>query len=178
MKGFVFTEFLEMVENRFGFEVADEIVTEEKLDSKGIYSSIGTYDHKEMVVLVSNLSQSSGIPVPDLLKVYGKYLFGIFKRDYQVFFQDVGNSFDFLERVDSYIHIEVKKLYPQAELPKFDISRGEEGMTMIYNSSRKMSDLAMGLIEACMEHYGDDGILSKTLLDENGESVKIMIKSN
>ena len=177
MKGFVFTEFLEMVEDKFGYEVADKIVTEEKLDSKGIYTSIGTYDHKEMVVLVSNLSQSSGIPIPNLLKLYGKYLFGIFRRDYQVFFQDIKNSFDFLERVDSYIHMEVKKLYPQAELPKFDISRGENGLTMIYNSSRKMSDFAMGLIEACMEHYGDDGILSKTILDDSGQSVEIKIQS-
>ncbi len=175
MKGFVFTEFLEMVEDKFGYDVADEIVEEDKLPSKGIYTSIGTYSHEEMVSLVVNLSHKTDIAVPDLLHAYGKYLFNVFSKNYSVFFKDVTCAFDFLERIDNYIHIEVKKLYPDAELPSFEITRNGNEMAMLYKSSRKMSDLAVGLIEACMEYYGEKGNIVREYVDDSGEIVNIKV---
>ncbi len=175
MKGFVFTEFLEMVENQFGFDMADKIIKEEQLDSKGVYTSIGTYSHGEMVQLVSNLSEETNIPIPDLLRTYGSYLFTVFEKNYKSFFEDIDDSFQFLSQVDEYIHVEVRKLYPDAELPKFDILDHGDNMTMLYQSTRKMSDLAVGLIEKCMEHYQEEGTIKKQVLDKEGEKVLITI---
>jgi len=58
MKGMVFTEFLEMVEDQFGFTMADKIISEAELASGGVYTSVGTYHHQEMVALVVNLSKA------------------------------------------------------------------------------------------------------------------------
>ncbi len=176
MKGFVFTEFLEMVEDQFGFDIADKIIKPTDLPSKGVYTSIGTYDHAEIVALVSNLSTETGIPISKLLHHYGKYLFGVFEQNYKVFFKGVTSAFDFLEGIDSYIHTEVKKLYPQAELPKFDTTRKGNELKMHYQSSRKMSDFAIGLIEACMEYFGEHFTLEKEILDQEGASVLIKIQ--
>jgi hypothetical protein len=50
----------------------------------------------------------------------------------------------------------VLKLYPDAELPTFDTSRPDEDtMIMIYRSTRPFADLAHGLIEGCIAHYGE-----------------------
>ena len=46
MKGIVFTEFFELVEDKFGLEVVQQIIDECKLESEGIYTSVGTYSHK------------------------------------------------------------------------------------------------------------------------------------
>ena len=54
MKGIVFTEFLDMVEERFGYEVVDQIISESKLSTDGIYTSVGTYPHSEIVKLLMN----------------------------------------------------------------------------------------------------------------------------
>ncbi len=43
MKGIVFTGFLELVEDKYGLEMVDEIITNSNLESKGIYTSVGTY---------------------------------------------------------------------------------------------------------------------------------------
>jgi len=56
MKGIVFTEFLEMVEETFGLETVDYIIYKSELKSEGIYTSVGTYDFFEMLILISNLS--------------------------------------------------------------------------------------------------------------------------
>lgn len=156
MKGIVFTEFLEMVEDKFSTDLADRIIETANPESGGAYTSVGTYDHKELVSMVVALSQETGITVPNLLHNFGRHLFGKFLRSFPSFFEGTADAFELLERVDSHIHIEVRKLYPDAELPKFDTRRiGPNEFEMIYSSSRHFQDLAGGLIDACIDHYSD-----------------------
>jgi hypothetical protein len=49
MKGIIFTEFLELVENKYGLEMVDTLIQHSKLQSKGVYTSIGTYQFSEML---------------------------------------------------------------------------------------------------------------------------------
>ncbi|MEM0912514.1 MAG: heme NO-binding domain-containing protein, partial [Pseudomonadota bacterium] len=53
MKGIVFDEFTEMVEEVFGDDMLDDILDEnaDKLSSGGAYTSVGTYDHNDLVTL-------------------------------------------------------------------------------------------------------------------------------
>lgn len=44
MKGVVFTEFIEMVEGRFGLAMVDRIIEAAQLPSSGVYTAVGTYD--------------------------------------------------------------------------------------------------------------------------------------
>lgn len=156
MKGIVFTEFLEMVEDKFGFETADNIVSQADLPSEGIYTAVGTYDHTEMVQLVSQLSEESKMEIPSLLKVFGHHLFSRFVEGYGHFFQGVPDAFTFLSKLESYIHIEVKKLYPDAELPRFDIRFLEDHiLEMVYHSDRGFADFAEGLLNGCIEHFDE-----------------------
>ena len=157
MKGIVFTEFIEMVEEQFSFDMADQIITESDLASGGAYSSLGTYDHGEMLALVSNLSQATGIPAADLVRTFGRHLFNTFVTGYPEMFVGLENAFDFLLKVDSYIHMEVYKLYPDAELPRFQYEQPAEGvLVMKYASSRPFSGLAEGLIQSAIEHFGEN----------------------
>jgi len=41
MKGIVFTEFLEMVENKFSPELADRIIEGAEVPSGGVYTAVG-----------------------------------------------------------------------------------------------------------------------------------------
>ena len=57
MKGMIFTEFLEMVENAYGWEVQENIIDAAALPNDGAYTAVGTYDHQELVSLVVALSK-------------------------------------------------------------------------------------------------------------------------
>jgi len=156
MKGIVFTEFMEMVEDKFSPELLDTIITESDLPSGGVYTAVGTYSHTEVVSLVSNLSKRSGIPVPDLLRAFGKHLFVRFLALYPQFFEGIESSFAFMRKVDDYIHVEVRKLYPDAELPRiFCEAPNPQTLIVLYQSVRPMADLAEGLISGCTEHFND-----------------------
>ncbi len=155
MKGMVFTEFFELVETAFGDDVLDEIIDESNIDSGGVYTSVGNYDYQELVALVVALSDKVDVAVPDLIETYGKHLFGRFFTLYPSFFDNVSSTFDFLERIDDHIHVEVRKLHPDAELPKFDIESHGNRMTMNYSSSRPFGYFAKGLITGCIDHFGE-----------------------
>ena len=179
MKGIVFTEFLEMVESKFGYEMVDDMLTQNDLPSGGVYTAIGTYDHREIVTLVSHLHQKSQIPVASLLYAFGQHLFQTFSKSYQQFFVGVNDAFDFLESIENHIHVEVKKLYPDAELPRFEPKRlDEKKLQMIYRSDRRMADLAEGLIASAMQHYGTEATITRETLDEKGAIVKFLIEKN
>jgi hypothetical protein len=70
MKGIVFTEFLELVEDKFGLEMVDSIITNSNLGSSGIYTAIGTYSFSEMLQLLQNLSAKTRLSVNDLFLTY------------------------------------------------------------------------------------------------------------
>ncbi len=177
MKGIVFTEFFEMVEDVHGYGMVDQLIMDNKLPSKGIYTTIGTYDHKEMVTLVVDLGKKTNTPVPNLLNAFGQYIFGTFEKGYPMFFEASATAFDFLESIEEYIHVEVKKLYPDAQLPKFKTTRlSDTRLEMIYYSDRSMADFALGLIEKTFEHYEEKVTITREDLTENGSEVKFLIQ--
>ena len=176
MKGIVFTEFLELVENEFGLEVVQQIIDECELETAGVYTSVGTYSHKDMFKMVAKLSEIKGLPVPALLTVFGEYFFTTLKTKYPVFVEKP-NLFSFLNSIDQYIHPEVLKLYPEAELPRFEAEiKSDNEMTLDYMSSRKLSDLAIGLIKGAAKHFKEDVDVVKVNEGDNGQ--KVMLKVN
>lgn len=158
MKGIVFTEFLEMVEARYSARLVEDVIDEAGVPSKGAYTAVGTYPHGEMMALVSVLSKQTGMPVPDLLKLYGEHLFGCFEAKYPQFFDDAKTSFDFLNAVQNHIHKEVKKLYSDAELPSFILeAHTPDHFSMVYASRRPLADLCEGLVAGCMKYFRETG---------------------
>ncbi|MFT4541368.1 MAG: hypothetical protein ACI841_004585 [Planctomycetota bacterium] len=173
MKGVVFTEFLDMVEDSFGDEIVDTMIDNCDLASGGAYTAVGTYDVAEMIALVGELSQQSGDSVPDLLRVFGRHLFGRFSELYPWLFEGVHDPLEFIVNVEGYIHVEVSKLYPDAELPSFEHTTNESGeVELTYTSPRRLDTFAEGLILGAFDHFGHGQILESTPLG-NGSRFRL-----
>ena len=169
MKGLIFTVFLEMVEEIYGYEIADKIVSINNLASNGIYTSVGTYDHKELFIMIDSLSKIINKDKDEILKSYGEYAFSKFAIKYSHFLKGVEDLFSFLESIDNYIHVEVLKLYPDAELPTFETVRVSNNKLILkYISKRKMSSFAEGLLNGSINHFSSDTTFTKELIN-NGE---------
>lgn len=178
MKGIVFTEFLDMVEATFGYDMVDQLITENEstLDSGGSYTAVGTYSHQEIVQLIKTLSNHTGMGIPKLLHAFALHLFDALSGAYPHFLAEANGAFDFLESIENYIHVEVQKLYPDAELPTFDTHRvDDKTLQMVYYSERKMAPLAKGLIEKALIHYKETATITEELLHEDGSKVKFTI---
>ncbi|MFY0604030.1 MAG: heme NO-binding domain-containing protein [Flavobacteriaceae bacterium] len=176
MKGIVFTEFLELVETKFGLEVVDQIIESSNLASGGAYTSVGTYSFSEMLSLLTNLSDISNLSINDLLKVYGHHFFGVIERSYAGILETYKGPLEMISSIESHIHVEVRKIYPDAELPKFSvIEKTDNKLILEYFSSRSMYAFAIGLMEKTFQHYNRSAVITYELLKEDGSHVKFVI---
>ncbi len=156
MKGIIFSEFLTMVDNKFSIEMSERLIDEVKPLSGGAYTTVGTYDAQEIVDLVAKLSEITKISISDLLKTFGHYLLSRFAEIFPQFFTESTSTLDFLPKVESYVHLEVKKLYNDAELPSFTCTSPFPGrLEMEYRSTRNFQDLAEGLILGTADHFNE-----------------------
>jgi len=179
MKGIVFTEFLDLVEDKFGLETVDEIIEKSDLKSEGVYTSIGTYEFSEMLQLLQHLSTSTQISVDDLLLVYGEHLFGVLKSSYPGLIESYEDPIEMLSSIENHIHVEVRKIYPDAELPSFEvIEKTNNSLTMIYRSSRAMHHFGLGLMNKTFEHFNSKATIVLEKIKEDGTEVKFIINKN
>ena len=178
MKGVIFTGFLDLVDDKFGAHTTEEIINKAELPSGGAYTAVGTYDHSEMFKLVSLLSESTGIDVPDLLTVFGRFLFGHLIKNYPHVVEGIDDCLDFIEVLERVIHPEVLKLYPNAELPSFKATRiAPDQLELIYNSPRCLAGVAEGLIQGCADHFNQQAtITTEALPGPAGSAVKFHIQ--
>lgn len=156
MLGIVFTEFFDMVEQQFSAEMVEHLIEDVQPASGAIYTSVGYYSHQELVAYVLALAKRSEVPVSELVRRFGHHLFAAFARHYQDMLTPYSSTMQLLQQVDSHIHVEVKKLYPDALTPSFTVLHaGPEKLEIEYRSERNMADLAQGLIEASLLHFHD-----------------------
>ena len=177
MKGMVFTEFLEFVGERFGEDMVDDIIEVSALPSGGAYTSVGTYSHGEMASLCGALAERTQQPVGELVRDFGDRLSDTFARDFPDFFRRAGNLFDFLASIEAHIHIEVLKLYPDAELPRFVVEeRTAARMVLLYTSPRKMGHLSEGLILGSARQFGVEVRVALEALEvDEGMSTRFVV---
>ena len=154
MKGIVFTEFMEMLEHLHGLEMVDAILAEAAPPSGGAYAATGTYDHRELVSLVEAYGRRTSAEPHEVLAAFGRHLMPRFRAMFPAFFRHAG-LFDFLESVHGYIHVEVRKLHPEAELPSITCEdRDDRRMVLVYESRRDLADFGRGLIEGAAVEFG------------------------
>jgi hypothetical protein len=178
MKGVVFTEFMDFVAAQFDDDMVDDIVADSNLPSGGAYTAVGTYDFREMQALVTALAQRSGHGVPSLLATFGRHLCGQFQRNHAEFFERMPGLFDFLESVDRHIHVEVHKLYPDAQLPSFETQlRDPVLLELKYRSCRPLASLAEGLILGASDYYAEPvHVTHEARSDDQGAYVSISVR--
>lgn len=177
MKGVVFTEFLGFVSARWGEDMVDDILDAQPLASGGAYTSVGTYDHQEMHRLADALAARTGLAAPVLVRDFGEHLSATFASTQPAFFDRAGHFFDFLESVEDHIHVEVRKLYPDAELPTLRVEqRTPTRLVMHYQSPRRLGALSEGLIAGTARRYGVQVQVSSESLDGgDGQAMRFTV---
>lgn len=163
MKGIVFTEFFDTVDDAFGEDMTDRLLDKCPVASGGNYTAVGTYDAGELHQLVGALSSETRITPESLQRIYGRRLFGRFFELYPSLFEGVNCPFALLASVEHNIHAEVRKLYPDAELPSIlPLRQDKTGMTLRYRSPRRLEAFCGGLIDGCLEHFGVTATVTMT----------------
>lgn len=154
MKGALFNVVQDVVEAEFGPEAWDEAVTRAGVD--GVYTSLGSYADDELAALVGALSEIARCSRDDVLVLAGRKGLAVLVARHADLIEDLDGWRGVLRGLDGIIHPEVQKIYPDAEVPSFEVVCDDAVFQLVYRSSRNMCKLAEGLIVGLGEHFGVD----------------------
>ena len=177
MKGLVFTTFYSHCAARYGADFLDDLIEEADLPNNGAYTSVGTYPFEEMVDLVTTLARKTGQPLPVILREFGEYCFLEWVRYVPSYF-DGKHLFDIMAGIDGFHENEVRKLYPDAELPSFKVESRDNGCLILrYDSCKPLADLAVGVINGAADYLGEAvDVTHEPIADPRGSYVRIEIR--
>ncbi|MCT4624932.1 MAG: heme NO-binding domain-containing protein [Schleiferiaceae bacterium] len=149
MKGLIFSHLLTFVEKEYDKETQQKMLENAgRLSADGTYAEGESYPYEEIFQLAGNLSTITNVSMAKTFEHFGEYLFIQLARAFSQFFSPDETLFGFLQKLEDHIHIEVRKKYPDANLPGFEFEPiDENNLKMIYKSERAMSDFGIGMIK-------------------------------
>lgn len=159
MKGLIFTELMDFMEQKAGAEFAEDVLDAADLPNGGAFTAIGTYPAGYALKMVAIASDKSGIPANDLSAEYGEWLFHRFVILYPDIITRYPSAEIMLDHVGSHIHEEVVVLYPDAKPPQITTQRDQGDLVVNYSSHRPMAHVAFGLVKGCLAHYRDSRVV-------------------
>lgn len=154
MKGIIFNALEEFVNENFGEGTFDFLVEKSLPDKEDTYVGPGTYSDEELFKIVETAVEVKNLDLEETLKGFGVFLFTILAGKYPQFLEPFDNAKDFIKTVHDIIHVEVRKLFPEAETPSFSFfNESKNTISLRYESKRKLFTLAEGLIEGAGNYY-------------------------
>ncbi len=170
MKGIIFNILEDFVTENYNLETYEKLISQCQLKTKAAtFVGPGTYPDEDLLEIVSRASGMTQIPVPELVRAFGKFCFPKLAKRYPIFVKPHSDPKSFLKTVDSVIHVEVRKLYKDTELPDFKYSEPSPNeLIMSYRSKRKLCPLIEGLIAGVGEYFNSPINLRQTQCLLNG----------
>jgi len=121
----------------------------------GAYTSLGDYPDAELTAIVDAVSARTGLSAAEVLRHVGRHGYRhLVERQPEIVAAatDLGSL---LHQLDAVIHPEVLKLYPDAEVPSFQVTDQGAGRWRVdYRSRRQLCHLAEGLLEGAADSFG------------------------
>lgn len=179
MKGIFFTEFLEMVEKDYGIDVAEKIISDLGVGNQGVYESAQDYSYKQFEEMCALLSWETGSTVSDVTKNFGEYLFSRFVILFRPNFAGNSDIFNFLDKIDHFIHEKIKDSFTEVQIPDFRAVKIDEStFQMSYKTEKLLIDLAIGLFMGCQRFFNEELTLNTEFISEKSKLVCFTLSKN
>ena len=173
IKGLLFDIVREVVAEVLGEDAWDNAI--EAAGIEGAYTSLGNYPDIELSKLVQLLSESAGLTPDETLRVVGIHGYPYLIKRQPELVAGVTDLGGLLHSLNSVIHPEVLKLYPNSTVPSFDVSdTGDNHWTVTYESQRQLCQLAEGLIIGGGRSVGADPKVTHLQCRGKGDSACVL----
>ena len=170
MKGVVFNILEAFIIETFGDETMEEIYSTVAF-SGDTPPFIGpeTYPDSDLFAMVTLLAEMKTLDLDDVIFELGEFMFPVFAKKYPIFFENIHSSIEFLKTVNDIIHVEVKKLFEDANPPMVKVKQtNEDSVKLYYYSDRKLCKLLEGLLEGLAFHFGQKVSYEQTICMKDG----------
>jgi len=154
MKGIIFNLLEEFITENWGEEKYEEILKGCPIKTKEPFVGPGTYPDADLIAIVTKTVEKLGVPLPEALRTFGRFCFPKLSERHPQFVKPYRHPKAFLKTVENIIHVEVRKLYKDAETPHFSYKDPASNRLIIeYESKRKLCHFMEGLIEGVAVYF-------------------------
>lgn len=155
MKGVIFKAFEQFVVHGWGEEFYEQLVDATPAAGAGAFVGPGTYPDEVLVAMLTTAAQRLDLPLDVALRQFGRFAFAQLARSLPGCLDGHRHPLTLLRVVDTIIHVEVKKLHPEAAIPRVLVdAHGGDDATLRYESPRRLCPLLLGLVEGAGNAFG------------------------
>ena len=167
MHGVIFASFRDYVGAQYGPDVADAV-----LEDEPAYVLSESYDDERLFALVRRTGERTGTDPDAILHAFGVFTAETtFAHLYPAFFAVLPDARSFLLTVETRIHELVRATIPNAAPPQLAVSElGDEGVSIVYSSPRRLCVLLRGLTEGTARHYGETAEIAEATCMRRGDA--------
>ena len=167
MHGVVFSSLRDYVTTTYGREATQQVFS-----AGGAYLLSEAYSDEEFMALVTRAVEATKREADDLVYDFGVFTAQTtFARLYPAFFAIAVSSREFLLTVETRIHELVRATIPNARPPQLHVSeRGDDGVSIVYSSPRRLCVLLRGLVEGTARHYRDTATIDEPTCMHRGDA--------
>lgn len=167
MKGVIFNAIEETVRAEQGDDMWDDVLAAAGL--RGAWTSLGTYPDEQVDALVAAAGAALDVSRADLLRHLGRRSFEYLAARTPEAMCLFSNARGLLLGLNAVIHPEVRKVYPGADVPVFEVScETDDCVGLSYRSRRGMCHFAEGLAHGAADHFGETVELSQPRCQHTG----------
>lgn len=170
IKGIIFNLLEEVVVDEHGENAWDDTLERASLD--GAYTAVGSYPDDEFLRLLTALPTTPERQSDTHLQLrwFGTKAIPLLASRYPQFFEGHDSVQPFLLTLNEIIHPEVRKLYPDVDVPVFDFSHeAEDTLVVGYRSRRRLCFLAEGFIAGATTHFGQRVVIEQRRCMHRGD---------
>lgn len=179
MKGIIFILLEERIVEDHGHDAWDEIL--ERAGVEGVYTTLGNYPYEAFLDLLQAAEPYTGTSGRDAQRWFGRHALHTFTQEHPHLFEPHDSTISFTKDLNEVIHPEVRKLYPEAPVPTFEVDEDpDEGDLLIsYKSSRGLCSFAEGLIDGTADLYQEAvHIEQPACVHEGDDHCEILIRTH
>ena len=176
MHGIIHSELKDYIERRYGNDIWKAILKEVGLGNK-IYIHIGIYPDEEAIKIVTAASHVTGTPGEKLLEDFGEFIAPKLLDMHKSLIKPEWKTLDLLLNTEETIHRVVRLKNPDADPPKLQFEWiGSKRLKFYYNSPRRMSAVAKGIIKGVARHYQETVTIQEQKKNDIGCEMTIEIR--
>lgn len=154
MKGVVFVELLELLDDRFSMEFTEKVIEVARVPSAGAYNALGQFDHRELLALMEAYESCSHDNPTPIYRELGQRLVTRCITEFPTLFRTDSCLSDTLGHMESLMHMDDLLVDQSSELPEIKLEQvTERQLVLDYFYDPRLADFTIGLIHGCAEYH-------------------------
>jgi hypothetical protein len=168
MHGIIFSELQKYAEAKHGQGTWDVLLRKANLENR-VYVATREYADSEIISLIMAVCAMAGLSVSAVLEDFGKFIVPSLLRMYGHLLKPEWGAIDVIDNTEGTVHAVVRVKNPEAQPPKLKTQRlSLNEVLLIYNSSRQMCGLAIGIGVGLGQEFGERVVADQTMCMHKG----------